>query len=267
MADEFQEEPIVVLGNPDTDGDQPGGDSPGHLEDQPPDNGQGDPGTGDPQKPTLKYKNHEEAEAAYKELERKLGEQGRELERLRRQPPSFPQQPIQQERPEHRIADEAVRKINALTDEERATKGPRIWAEAQAEIARTVSSETTRQQEASRRQMEYIDGKAFDGLKDLGLTKGDALSAFWSIAGGAPKHLPLDEQIGWAVDRVKAFVSEVVKQHTTRQNADEEARRKASVMGKGSTRRTPQGGGDEGPVSLADGFKAAANSRRVQAQK
>lgn len=238
---------------------------------QPGPNGDPTPAPGadpEPEPKPLKYKSHEEAELAYRDLEKKLGEQGEELGRYRKMVQTFqPQkqvtpQPAETETQAQKLAREAMEKASRIPEDDpkRAEKVGAIWMEHQAELSKSIYQETTREERDRQRAMDYAEQK----VKDAGLSNPKLIGFFWDVVTRAPTGVSFDEQIQWGIDQIKTTLQEIKDEEMKRQQADDDTRRQQSVMGPGARRGGPGAArqpGSDGPMTLADAMKASRKSK------
>lgn len=241
--EEGAEEKDILVGHPAAETSQ----------EEPESEGKQEPGAGEkkdeqhqePFKP--KYKSQEEAEAAVLEFQRQVTKMGMELQetkdlllkslaRKEEEPPVKKEEPVKTayvyaaERRKQVLKD-----IEALNpdDEDHLDKVAEIQAKADQDILDYHRATEQTKQQAEAKQQDDVQksvNAAETAMKEAGLKtdpESEDFMLFWSMARIAPDEqegllLTLDQQIAWAINKVKAYKMEALEQHKT-----EEARKRA----------------------------------------
>ena len=207
---------------------------------------------------SFRFKTQDEAEKAHSEAEKKmkqaLAERDRALrmvENLSTRQSEPPRQP--EESAEERIMGEAFQKINRLNsdDPDYDKQLAKIYARASADITEARIEEREREADRKQRITNYAEGKA----KDAGLDSDFLLDAFWAAARVAPTHYGLDDQIDFAVKKVKEFTGHIEKETLERYKAEEDERRGLRPMSRGARGGPGRKAESEEPASLTDILK------------
>ena len=215
--------------------------------------------------PKYKYKSQDEAEKAYSEAVRKMTEATERASRYEKMLANLSTQkqtPEVKESTAQKIAKEAMQKIRQIKEDPNtdayAEQAAIIWAEAQEQIADLKYGERYSIERNTQSMTAYAESKA----KDAGLKSPMAIEAFWTVARSAPKGIPMDEQIDWAIQQVNTFIEEIKKESTEKDDGVEAEKKNLKVLGKGGKGPSTKESTVEMPT-IGDALRAVANKRKL----
>jgi len=252
----------------------------------------------EPEPSKLKYKSHEEAEAAYQEAERLISKKADEAKRERERAEELQRQineallnPKPEPEPEKKVQKPTgtermkglMSRINQLDPERDGYEEEvaALWGQYDDELRAEFHSEHTESVQAAiseydkrktdeanrvkaeQEQQNAIIKKSTDlGVKSgLDMKDGSVDSAlFWAMSNNAPEG-SIDEQVNWTIDAVKKHKATIVAPYIESQKKADKAQNKNAVLDRASQGKPEEKKTPQAPLSVGDAMEQA--QRRI----